>query len=779
MNIEKIMEEIDVLYSQQKVEEVEALLVEKIEVLKQEKEVYPSIALTNELLGIYREKGDSTKGIACCQSLFDLFSLHKLPEDEHFGTTLLNIATAYRAFGRYEESHQYYKQCASIYEKTVDSHDYRYASLYNNMSLLSSEMGNFSESIAYIEKSLDILAHHNGVEVQIATANTSLAQIYMQEKNLPLAQKHIGISLSLFSHHPDYHYSATLATAGDIAFLSKDYEKSASLYQQAMDEIEKYLGKTENYRVLEENLNFVKDVIAKEKSTPAKPHVKGLELSQSFYEDHGKSMISSHFTAYETQIAVGLVGEGSECFGYDDVFSTDHDFGVGFCMWLPDALFEQIGSQLKEEYEKLPTEYQGVHRTSLRDSHRVGVFSISGFYESLFGMPHAPVTDTEWAFTPEHQLAQACNGKVFRDDLGQFTAVRNQILAHYPLEVLGKKLAEKAHLVSQTGQYNLQRTLKRGDTVTASLILSDFSRHTMEMLCLLHRTYAPFYKWTYKKLQELPNCSPFATKIAQITSLSLSDPQLCSVIEDIVSEIIALLHKQGFITQIQDGNFLDHYVQEIASLTCKTDTLLSEKKKLVDEIVALEWNTFDQVDGLDGRATCQDDYETFQIMRSSQFHVWSMELLRSYHTDFQGALAAKRNMISEKYGFMMKSTDFTYFQEIESLLPPLTSVQSALIEDIIAIQLKFMLDLQPKYPNFVSSGRSLRTSDDSTFNTSYETYLRGELSTYSNRTLRLYGDMLAEHVATNDNTAQLYMTEVAKQYGYPDIASAEAQLSTQ
>ena len=63
--------------------------------------------------------------------------------------------------------------------------------------------------------------------------------------------------------------------------------------------------------------------------------MKGLELSRAFYEQYGKSMLHTQFADYEELIAVALCGSGSECFGFDDDVSTDHDFEPGFCLFLP------------------------------------------------------------------------------------------------------------------------------------------------------------------------------------------------------------------------------------------------------------------------------------------------------------------------------------------------------------------------------------------------------------------------------------------------------------
>ncbi|MDE7250334.1 MAG: DUF4125 domain-containing protein, partial [Lachnospiraceae bacterium] len=85
--------------------------------------------------------------------------------------------------------------------------------------------------------------------------------------------------------------------------------------------------------------------------------VNGMELCEAFYREYGIPMIRENFPQYEKMIAVGLVGEGSECFGYDDEVSRDHDFGPGFCMWLTDQVYDEIGEKLQEAYEQLPSTY--------------------------------------------------------------------------------------------------------------------------------------------------------------------------------------------------------------------------------------------------------------------------------------------------------------------------------------------------------------------------------------------------------------------------------------
>jgi hypothetical protein len=57
--------------------------------------------------------------------------------------------------------------------------------------------------------------------------------------------------------------------------------------------------------------------------------------------------------------------------------------------------------------------------------------------------------------------------------------------------------------------------------------------------------------------------------------------------------------------------------------------------------------------------------------------------------------------------------------------------------------------------------------------TSYETYLRGEISTYSDKMLQLYGAYVVHCSANNINIAAQTIENSAKLYGYRDIEEFE------
>jgi len=234
--------------------------------------------------------------------------------------------------------------------------------------------------------------------------------------------------------------------------------------------------------------------------------MQGLELAERYFDEYGRPLLAERFAAYQDRIAAGLVGEGSECYGFDDEFSRDHDWGPGFCLWLTASDHQEFGAELQYEYDRLPKSHAGFER-SVDGPHagkRTGVFEITGFYRRFIRYDHVPATLAEWRSLPETYLATATNGKVFTDPLGEFTAFRQGLLAFYPEDVRLKKLAARCATAGQTGQYNYARCIARGELVAAQCALSSFMEAVISIVYLLNKRYRPFYKWMHRGMKGLP-----------------------------------------------------------------------------------------------------------------------------------------------------------------------------------------------------------------------------------------------------------------------------------
>lgn len=235
----------------------------------------------------------------------------------------------------------------------------------------------------------------------------------------------------------------------------------------------------------------------------------GLELARAFYAACRPALVAA-MPDIMSRAAAGLAGEGSECLGCDDATSRDHDFGPAFCLWLPRDLLRAGAQRIESVFAALPAEFEGLPSRLAPHARqgRVGPLPVEGFYAFFTGLDAPPENWRQWLSIPEHRLAAATSGEVFEDADGRFSAWREALLAYYPRDVWLKKLAGRAMLTAQAGQYNLPRALSRGDAASAMLAAARFAESALALVFLLNRRYMPFYKWAPKLGRQLPLLGP-------------------------------------------------------------------------------------------------------------------------------------------------------------------------------------------------------------------------------------------------------------------------------
>ena len=276
----------------------------------------------------------------------------------------------------------------------------------------------------------------------------------------------------------------------------------------------------------------------------------GLELSERFYRECVRPMLSEQFSDLLPQLAIGLFGSGSECYGFDDAVSTDHDFEPGVCILLPgeDAVDRQAAFRLERAYAKLPKEFLGFRRSAIAPvgGARHGVLRTAEVFSDKVGAPDGILTLQQWLTVPAHALSEATNGKLFYDGLGEVTRIREG-LSRYPEDVRRKKLAGHLLLMAQAGQYNYTRCLKHGETGAAQLAVTEFVRHMMSAAFLLNSVYEPYYKWSFRAMRSLPKLSLLAETAEYLLSTD-NEPSLAEskydMIEDAAADVIDALQEQ-------------------------------------------------------------------------------------------------------------------------------------------------------------------------------------------------------------------------------------------
>ncbi|MBN2040794.1 MAG: DUF4037 domain-containing protein [Spirochaetes bacterium] len=229
-----------------------------------------------------------------------------------------------------------------------------------------------------------------------------------------------------------------------------------------------------------------------------------LALSQNYFENTAFPAIKNAFPELSQRIAAGLAGNGSECFGYDDELSRDHDWGIDFFIWLREedrGMIRELADFKKSVFMSSPPRFKRVRSDY---GALVNVMTAGDFYRQLIGFPEGPDEIKQWRIIPEENLAMAVNGRVFFDGAGEFTKTRDKLLKYYPEDLRLKKMAARCMAIAQTGQYNFMRMSKRQDWVTVQTVLTRFNDNVTSLVFLLNKVFRPFYKWAHRRMKELP-----------------------------------------------------------------------------------------------------------------------------------------------------------------------------------------------------------------------------------------------------------------------------------
>ncbi|MDO4804290.1 MAG: DUF4037 domain-containing protein [Lachnospiraceae bacterium] len=274
-------------------------------------------------------------------------------------------------------------------------------------------------------------------------------------------------------------------------------------------------------------------------------------------------MLQKQFPELLPYLAAGLTGSGSECFGYDDEVSQDHDFEPGFCLFLPgeDVMDRRVAFALERAYAKLPREFMGFQRTLVQPvgGARHGVIRTADFFTDKVGLPDGRLETEDWLLLPESYLAEAVNGQIFFDNYGEVTRIREH-LKSYPPDIRRKKLAGCLLLMGQAGQYNYIRCLRHGEGAAAQLSVCEFVKNAIQTVFLLNEVYQPYYKWSFRAMRSLPKLS-LLDELMEYLITTGNEPTMqeekAAIMEGIAQDVIEELQMQD-LTDASCGELEEH-----------------------------------------------------------------------------------------------------------------------------------------------------------------------------------------------------------------------------
>ncbi|MBO2517299.1 MAG: hypothetical protein CW338_08530 [Clostridiales bacterium] len=282
--------------------------------------------------------------------------------------------------------------------------------------------------------------------------------------------------------------------------------------------------------------------------------MQGLELCRKYFESCGMPVLKERFPDILPHLCAGLCGSGSECFGFDDEISRDHDFEPGFCIFLPseDIVDRRTAFLLERAYAALPGEFEGIKRLRISPvgGSRHGVIRREDFFREKTGMENGTLSAESWLRLPQWSLAESVNGEIFYDGDGAFSSIR-EYLRKMPRDIMLKRLAGQLLIMAQSGQYNYCRCLSHKETAAAKLALTEFVKAALESAFLLSGVYMPYYKWSFRALDRLDDFSGIKPSLEYL--LCAGDDDECSEVKQSLIEETASF----FIDQLQKRQYTE------------------------------------------------------------------------------------------------------------------------------------------------------------------------------------------------------------------------------
>lgn len=550
--IENIQKKYHSLLRDGKEVEMLPLIEEAIEIAFSNKDFSKLVELLNDYGGALRNTGDYSKSIQSLLTAKTLIETHFNKNSEAYANTLMNLANAYRMNSNREEALNLFNKADEIF-KNLNLYNYSYASNANNLALLFLEDGNLQRAYDLLksaEKILSEIPHHS---IQLATTYNNLFEVCTLMKKDSEAKDYIFKAKEFLESKispANPLYASVLNNLAKYYFNIGEIEKSTSLYNISKKIIENTYGKeSEAYKNIVSNLNFIKENLKPESKDDITENnlKKGIEISEDFYFNQVKPFILKNYPDLVRYSAFGLVGEGSECYSFDDEISKDHDF-IKRCSWF---LPRDIISQLP------------ITEINLGDG-LVKIIAVEDFYKYYTLYEKGPLTLKEFRKVPQDLLSVATNGKIFEDNYGKFSYIRQRLLAYYPKDLVLKKLAYLCNKIAQSGQYNYQRCLKRNNLMGAQIALSEFLQYYCEFIHLINKKYMPFYKWQYRSLKSLHLLGEYTcSKMDDLLSYSdISESlQKIDIIEEMCEKLVGYLNKANLSNL--NANFLKYHSSEI------------------------------------------------------------------------------------------------------------------------------------------------------------------------------------------------------------------------
>lgn len=178
-DIDSLNAQIDELYMEGRLKEVEAVLKEMMELIKSEDgEQMAYVNMLNRMGGYYREMHEFEKAESVFLEAMKICAEISGRDHPDYATTINNFASLCRIMKKFAKSEKLFLEAMKIYEKTLGKQHFLYSSALNNLGLLYQDMGEFEKAAKLHEEALEIVRKQEEDKIIHATSLNNLASAY-------------------------------------------------------------------------------------------------------------------------------------------------------------------------------------------------------------------------------------------------------------------------------------------------------------------------------------------------------------------------------------------------------------------------------------------------------------------------------------------------------------------------------------------------------------------------------------------------------------------------
>lgn len=202
--------------------------------------------LLNELAGLYRKLGREENALETVSSLLDLITDMGIENNIGAGTTYINCATVYKAFGKADKALPLFEKAKSVYEKELNADDKRFGGLFNNMALALVDLERYDEAYELYDKAISVMENADDGDLEVAITYLNIASAKETELGAVDSDKevkeYLEKAMKIFDEHEnrDGYYAFVCEKCASVFgyfgyfIYEKDLEKRArDIYERS------------------------------------------------------------------------------------------------------------------------------------------------------------------------------------------------------------------------------------------------------------------------------------------------------------------------------------------------------------------------------------------------------------------------------------------------------------------------------------------------------------------------------------------------------------------